>query len=236
MLTNKYMNNTYVKSVVMCFVVALMGAGCASQKNTEITQTPTSKDTAQEERQPIVTTKEEGEQQPEETMETKQMTALLPDRAVDKSELPIIDGTWKTYTNAQHKFSFQYPTRGRYAPEWSVEVLDPQDPKLENGCVKPEADERAGQTKFMVEETAFCVTREMDAGAGQRLLTDSFTTPRVDKIVRISFTKRLSLGDMFDDDKCHGNLVFSSGATCTIFDEALYRAHLNQVVSTYRVE
>jgi|GEM_PF-1982671 len=234
----KDMNNRYIKSCIVCCMVAVMGAGCASDELQTSSSAPDGKKPVTEktqvvsEAQKAVTTTQE---EPEPSQPTK-TTKLLPDRTVDPSELPSIDASWKTYTSPSLKFSFLYPLRGRYAPEWSVSVLNPEDPNLDNGCYKPEADERAGQTQLVVGETVFCITREMDAGAGQRLLTDSYTFPRIDKIVRVAFTKRLALGDLFDDERCHGNLVISSGTTCTVFDEALYRAHLDQIMKTYRFE
>ena len=85
-------------------------------------------------------------------------------------------------------------------------------------------------------DTSFCIVREVDEGAGQRYYSDSFTAPRGDKFIQITFSKRLANGDLFEDESCHGKTVISSGTTCILFDEALYRAHLNQIVATYRHE
>lgn len=159
---------------------------------------------------------------------------MIPERTVETKELPVIDGTWKTYSNASLKFSFQYPTRGRYAPEWNVSVMHADDARLEGNCLKPEAQARTINGSLVVGDSTFCIVRTVDAGAGQRYYADAFTAPLGDRIVLITFNKRLANGDLFEDESCHGKTVISSGTTCILFDEALYRAHLNQIVSTFR--
>lgn len=163
-------------------------------------------------------------------------TGTDPDRQVDAKELPVIDGTWKTYSNSTYKFSFQYPTRGRYAPEWNVSVLRSDDERLDGNCLKQDVEPRSSNGSLTVGDNKFCIVRGVDAGAGQRYYSDVFTVPLGDRIIMVTFTKRLANGDLFEDEACHGKVVISSGTSCILFDEALYRAHLNQIIETYRHE
>lgn len=223
-------------------MVALLGAGCLGQESVPAPSDSKPADTVKTDTKPSDT--KPADTKPADstgtptdtTTKPSADTSMSPDREVAEKELPVIDGSWKTYNNSAYKFSFQYPTRGRYAPEWNVSVLNPGDERLTDGCVKPEAEPRSIPGPFVVGDTSFCVVREVDAGAGQRVFTDSFTAPRGEKIIRITFSKRLANGDMFEDEACHGKTVISSGTSCILFDEALYRAHLNQIVATYRHE
>lgn len=235
------MNNAFSKMFAVCSMVALLGAGCLGQETAVPADTKPADtvktDTKPSDAKPTDTKPVDSTPTPTETTtKPSDDTSMSPDRDVDEKELPVIDATWKTYNNAANKFSFQYPTRGRYAPEWNVTILNPGDERLNDGCVKPEAETRAVPGPFVVGDTSFCIVREVDAGAGQRVFTDSFTAPRGDKIIRITFSKRLANGDLFEDETCHGKTVISSGTSCILFDEALYRAHLNQIVATYRHE
>lgn len=234
------MNTKLSKVIAVTSMVALLGAGCMGSEpapatpnaNTPPAPTGTTKPTDTKPADTTTPTPAPTDTAPT----TKPDTSMSPDRDVDEKELPVIDGTWKTYTNAAYKFSFQYPTKGRYAPEWNVSILSQGDARLADGCKKPEGELRTTSGPFVVSDTSFCVVREVDAGAGQRYYTDSFTAPLGDKFVQISFSKRLANGDLFEDESCHGKTVISSGTTCILFDEALYRAHLNQIVATYRHE
>ncbi len=235
MLPKRYMKTNFLRVVSVCSVVALLGAGCTSSAPVE-TAKPAIKPLPAVQTKPVVenTLKPVAEVAPEAT--TAPDTALSPDRTVAASELPIIDPSWKTYSNTALNFSFQYATKGRYAPEFEVQMLQATDARLTGGCMNPEAKKRSENSTVTVGDSTFCIVREEDAGAGQRYFTDSFTAPRGERIILIKFNKRLAVGDLFDDVACHGKLVISSGTTCIPFDEALYRAHINQIVSTYRHE
>ena len=218
------MNTHFSKLIAIGSLLALLGAGCTGSEPAVETK-PIAPPTTKVDTKPADTT-------PTPTPDT----AMIPDREVDTKELPVIDGTWKTYSNTSFKFSFQYPTRGRYAPEWNVSIMRADDARLEGNCLKPEATVRTINTSLVVGDSTFCIVRTVDAGAGQRYYTDAFTAPLGDRIVLITFNKRLANGDLFEDESCHGKTVISSGTSCIPFDEALYRAHLNQIVSTYRHE
>lgn len=89
--------------------------------------------------------------------------------------LPTIDDTWKTYTNKSGEFSFQWPTKGRYAPTWDSSYAD-TDP-----CTK-------GETKVLNSNT-FC--HQMSAFRSDDLiLTHIYTIPFGKRFIVISFTKK----------------------------------------------
>lgn len=88
--------------------------------------------------------------------------------------LPIIDDTWKTYTNKSGEFSFQWPTKGRYAPKWDSSFAD-TDPCTE------------GETKVLNGNT-FC--HQMSAFRSDNLiLTHIYTIPFGKKFIVMSFSK-----------------------------------------------
>ena len=211
--------------------IALLGAGCAAPVPAPI-----------DEAKPVPSVSEpvktpETSIVPTETPAEPATSSAPAESSKDRtSELPVIDATWKTYTNSALKFSFQWPTRGRYAPEWDVSVYRPEDARLVGNCSKPEAAERLPNGSLTVGDAVFCVVHEVDAGAGQRVFIDTYTAPRAEYIIKVRFMKRLANGDLFDDPACKGKAVISAGTSCIPFDDELYRAHLNQIISTYRHE
>lgn len=156
--------------------------------------------------------------------------------AVTPSPLPVIDATWKTYTNSSLGFSFQYPTKGTYAPTWGVTFLKTNDPKLVKGCYQGEGNPRQNQGELLVGDSTFCVTRYEDAAAGQRYFTDHYVSGRSGSVILISFSKHLTVGDNFEDVRCHGQLVLATGTSCTPVDPGVYNAALDQIVGTYTHE
>jgi hypothetical protein len=89
--------------------------------------------------------------------------------------LPVIDDTWKTYTNKSSEFSFQWPTKGRYAPTWDASYAE-TDPCTE------------GETKILNGNT-FC--HQMSAFRSDDLiLTHIYTIPFGKKFIVITFTKK----------------------------------------------
>lgn len=217
------MNPTLRRSVITSTLalLALAGAGCLSAEPTQPSQ-------PQEPNQPPAHI-EPG--QPSNPGQPGQATSTTP-----TGVLPVIDNTWKTYTNAALKFSFQYPTQGTYAPTWGVSILKQNDPKVQGGCYQGDANPRQNKGELQVGDTTFCVTRYEDAGAGQRYETDYYVGGLNGQIVVLTFSKHLSVGDNFDDPTCHGQLVTSSGTTCKPVDMGVYSAALDQIVKTYTHE
>jgi hypothetical protein len=238
------MKTNFPKFLAVCSMVALVGAGCLGTEPAPTNTNTNTPPAANNGTKPTDTSTKPSDTKPADTTTpsdtttppTSTDTSMSPDRDVAPSELPVIDSSWKTYNNTALNFSFQYPTKGRFAPEWNVAFLQEHDATLSGGCVNPQTTPRTPNDAIIVGDSTFCIVREVDAGAGQRYFTDTYTVPRSERIVKFTFTKRLANGDLFEDENCHGKVVISSGTTCIPFDEALYRAHLNQIIATYRHE
>ncbi|MCC7357683.1 hypothetical protein IT408_04245 [Candidatus Uhrbacteria bacterium] len=92
-------------------------------------------------------------------------------------KLPAIDDTWKTYTNKSGDFSFQWPTKGRYAPKWDSSFAD-TDPCTE------------GETKVLNSNT-FCHQTSI-LRSDNVILTHMYTIPFGKKFIVMSFSKETS--------------------------------------------
>lgn len=216
------MQKTRYALLAVASVLALAGAGCSSE--------PTQPSQPQEPTQPPA------EIQTPPGSDDHTMTPPASTSTVPSSVLPTIDDTWKTYTNSTLNFSFKYPTKGTYAPTWGVNILNQNDPKVQNGCYVGDGNPRQNKGELQVGDTTFCVTRYEDAGAGQRYETDYYLGGLNGRIVLITFSKHLSVGDNFDDPSCHGQLVTSIGSSCKPVDLGVYNAALDQIMGTYTHE
>lgn len=212
--------------VVPIAALALLGAGCFSPEP-EAPPTPTPVNPAPSAPTPSAPT-------PSEPVPSEPAPSEPTPSTPSGYELPEIDATWQTYTNASLGFSFRYPTKGRYAPTWGVTFVKTDDPKMQGGCYQGDANPRQNAGTLLVGDKQFCVTRYEDAGAGQRGMTDFYAVEHKGTIVLISFSKQFSNGDNFEDESCHGQLVISSGTTCTPVDIGIYNATLDQIVGTFQ--
>lgn len=237
MVRKTHMNTIVPRSlwIAPLAALALLGAGCFSSEPTPtpspttptvppVTGSPTSPTTPTT---PPVTS----------GGETTQPTTTSPTSTAPTAPtgpLAPIDDTWKTYTNGSLEFSFQYPTRGRYAPTWGVTFVKTDDAQMKDGCYQSDANPRQNAGTLFVDDMKFCVTRYEDAGAGQRGLTDFYAVEHKGTIVLIAFSKQFTNGDNFEDESCHGKLVVASGATCVPVDVGVYNATLDQIVGTFK--
>jgi hypothetical protein len=116
----------------------------------------------------------------------------------------VLDETWQTYNNEALSFEFRWPTRGRYAPRWEVDILATNDASLTDGCVSGTDEERV-----LVGSTAFCHTVSEDGR------TDVYAATIGSSVVTLAFTP----------SPLPANVEF-------IPED--YRTHLDQIVSTFR--
>lgn len=239
MITRNYMNTIVPRSlwIAPLAALALLGAGCFSPDPAPAPVTPPAT--------PPVTGSPTTPTTPPTTPpvtsggETTEPTTTVPTSTAPTAPtgpLAPIDATWKTYTNASLKFSFQYPTRGRYAPTWGVTFVKTDDAKMQDGCYQGAGSPRQNTGTLFVGDKKFCVTRYEEGAAGQRYLTDYYATEHKGTIVLITFSKQFTNGDNFEDEACHGKLVVASGNTCTPVDVGVYNATLDQVVGTFTHE
>ncbi|MEK7473562.1 MAG: hypothetical protein AAB668_02450 [Patescibacteria group bacterium] len=147
-------------------------------------------------------------------------------------ELPEIDATWQTYTNNALGFSFQYPTKGRYAPEWEMSIVSESDAKMKDGCYFDEQTDAGTEKRVAIDGREFCRTNAMDPAAGSRYYTYQYATKFGSSYALLSFTKRAVNGDNYDEPACRGKIVFSFGG-CVEFVPADFEAHLDQIMNTF---
>lgn len=120
----------------------------------------------------------------------------------------LVDDTWQKYTNSALNFSFDWPTKGRYAPRWEVKFLE--DAQVKDGCL---ANELMTTRKVMAGDQEFC---HSTGEIADNEATDYYVTKVGSRHVAIVFSKD------------------SSGAGSDFsWDE--YRAHLDQIVSTFKL-
>ncbi len=156
--------------------------------------------------------------------------------AVTPSPLPVIDATWKTYTNGALGFSFRYPTRGTYAPTWKMILPGKNDPKITNGCYSSVESIPNGEAprNLTIDGVTFCHTRAGDGFTGHIGYEDNYLVQLNGQWVLFSFEKTVTNGSMYDAEQypaCQGKYVTSP---CVEFNETDYLAHLDQIVGTFK--
>lgn len=129
--------------------------------------------------------------------------------AVKDAATAVIDETWSKYTNAALGFSFDWPTKGMYAPRWEVKFLNDADVK--DGCY---GTERTLLVRKQLAGRDFCHAVGPDEGP---LATDYYVTRVASRNVMLVFTKdSTGLGDKFSWEE--------------------YRTHLDQIVGTFKLK
>ena len=222
--------NTFML-IAACLVI--FGAGCVQNEPVErqVSETQEEGVTPTEEKPEVVPVVEKEE----EAMEAEE-SAMQDDENVDAdvmAALPEIDKTWQTYTNKSLGFSFQWPTRGRYAPEWTVTFIQKDDQALKDGCYgEGQFAERKARTKQTIDGVEFCRVYLRYQGAGQVYFTDYLLGKIDGPNILITFTKHLSNGSLIDDTTCRGELILP-GSTCSIVEENVYDAHIDQIMGTF---
>lgn len=198
--------------------LALLGAGCFSPDPAPTAPPATPPVTGS----PTTPTTPPSTPPPTSGGETTEPTTTVPTStapnapAAPTSPLAPIDATWKTYTNASLKFSFQYPTRGRYAPTWGVTFVKTDDAKMQDGCYQGAGNPRQNAGTLFVGDKKFCVTRYEEGAAGQRYLTDYYAVEHKGTVVLIAFSKQVT--------------------SDSNFDIGVYNATLDQIVGTFTHE
>ncbi len=183
--------NTPKKITLIIAAIILVGVGCKAGKSPVIAPIADINESA-----PITN-----------ATPTDVTDSLIDTRIIDAK--PEIDETWETYVNKSYGFTFNWPTRGRYAPQWSVTFIKNDDERLDGDCIKATSD----PTKLIVSETEFChtsTTAENNASA-----SDYFITKIADHYTLLTFTK-------------------DNSQTPEGFSWEDYRLHLDNIISTYQ--
>lgn len=147
------------------------------------------------------------------------------------------DETWKTYTNARLGFSFQYPTKGKYAPQWEVKVFPESATEVWRGCYAaegmPNDHFKRGVTK---DGREFCLSHGTEGAAGSAYFNDTYSTQIGKSIAVIVFSKKALMADVGDCKKAAGQNFWSEFATpsaCIPFSEEEYEKVLDGIVGTF---
>jgi hypothetical protein len=128
------------------------------------------------------------------------------------------------------------PTKGRYAPEWEVKILNATDASLKDGCFLYPDDAGFVNMRATNDGVSFCMTESSDNGAGQHYVLNSYATTIGKKVVVIQFTKHTVNAAMMD---CAGKMTepYSTSSTaCIPFVDAEYNATLDGIVGTFRMK
>lgn len=103
---------------------------------------------------------------------------------------PNIDATWQTYRNNALQFLLQFPTRGIYAPKFTVKVVTENDPLVKAGCY----DEIGGGTieRVALSGVDFCRVTHALNPPSVAIDTEYWSTKKNGRLAVITFTKKYS--------------------------------------------
>jgi len=207
-------------------ITLFLGAGCVSQdiatsdQNAVPAQTPPA---------PVATVP------PTTTVDTTTPTPPATSSTTPTVPPVSVDATWKTYTNNALHFSFQYPTKGSYAPGWNVTFVKATDPAMQNDCYAPSNMQTNLPSQMKdVSGVSFCHTSYAEGAAGSQYLTDYYATKIGTQYVLITFTKHLYSAGALNCKFMNQYPYSLSGSTCIAFDSATYQTLLDTSVSTFK--
>ena len=177
-------------SFAMSFIaaVALLGAGCASS-DAPASTTGTAPSPA-----PTTTT------MPTPSTPSIPSTPGTPSSSGEASSTITTSSTldttgWQDYQNKTLKFSFKYPLRGAFAPEFAVKLLPLTSPDITNDCIPASSLPNAIERRVSVNGTAFCRTGTVE---GTNVSEDRWVTKTDTWYAVITFTKRHPTNRPFD--------------------------------------
>lgn len=102
---------------------------------------------------------------------------------------PSVDATWQTYRNSTLKFLLNFPTKGIYAPKFTVKVVKATDTNLKDGCY----DDIGGGTIERVNLGGVDFCRVIHApSATVAIDTEYWSTKKDSQVAVITFTKKYS--------------------------------------------
>lgn len=147
-----------------------------------------------------------------------------------------IDDTWKTYTNTSLGFTFQTPTRGRYAPMWEVTFIDQDDASIVDGCYQDSAREDRTPERLLSSGFTFCRSFSREGAAGSVYLTQHVVTKRGPRIyIHLAFTKKAVNAGMLDCAVPPESGLSVSSEACVPFDMAAFDGQIETIISTFNL-
>jgi hypothetical protein len=207
------------KLLIPLFALILAGAGCSFGDSTDVkTETETPAPTAPAKTETKTETKTEVDTETKTETPTPALAPTPTESGVRTLTPATTDDTWKTYANASLGFSFLWPTKGRYAPEWEVIFLDDTALALRS-CDHVQTEDGI---QFCHHSTG------MDLSNTEGIYEDGYSTKIKETIVSIEFKKKF-FGGICDA----GNST--SNTTCIPFDTAEYQKTLDGIVGTFKI-
>lgn len=149
------------------------------------------------------------------------------------------DETWKTFENTRVGFSFQYPTKGKYAPEWEVKVFDQNAREVQDYYYVDGASLDDVRNARTTDGRHFCTVHASEGAAGSAYFTDAYATAVGKSVVVILFTKKAIMADIGDCVRAPGQNYWSEFAkpgSCVPFSETEYRQVLDGIASTFKTK
>lgn len=124
---------------------------------------------------------------------------------------PTVDATWQTYRNTTLKFLLQFPTKGVYAPKFSVKVINESDRSLKDGCY----DEFGNGTvqRLTINGFNFCRVTHTPNPPNIAVDTEFWATKKDARIAVITFTKKYTTSTGSFDVESYRNFVGSLMST-----------------------
>lgn len=164
----------------MVATIALLGAGCANSTNTDTSSPlPGSSPTPTSTATPTPSTPSSPSNSVPSGSNEYQSTITASS---------TLDTTgWQDYTNKTLGFSFKYPIRGSYAPEFTVKLLPLTSPEIVNDCVATSSASNSSERRVTVNGTAFCRTSGVKEGG--QISEDVWVTKTPAWFAVITFTK-----------------------------------------------
>lgn len=216
--------------IVSTIALLLLGAGCNSASEPATNTPPINRPTtnAPAANRPAVNT-------PVAVANTNTNT---PTPASGVRALPAatgIDSTWTTYRNTALGFSFQTPTKGRYAPTWEVGFLKLDDAHIVDGCYVPDANPDGAPERVVTSApvTDFCVSASGDAGAGNFYVIRDAVTRINNTYVRINFVNHVYNAGAVGCTPMPESGMSTSATSCVPFVEAEYQAQIDTILATF---
>lgn len=142
---------------------------------------------------------------------------------------------WQTYQNKTLNFQFQYPLRGKFAPQFEVKLLPLTSRDIQNDCYAVTATQGTGPDTLQVNGTTFCRTNVLEGAAGSTINQDYWVTKSDKWYAVITFSKKY-LTDPRIQGGCEEGGADVGKPRCAPFDVAGYRAHLADIMSTFRYQ
>jgi hypothetical protein len=203
--------------LIPLLTLAILGAGCAPQ-----TPAPS---------QPSTSTPNTGTPSTT-TPPTGSTTTPEPTPSGSTQLTPATtDSSWHTYNNAVLNFSFMWPTKGHYAPEWEVKFLKDTDAQIKGDCYVVEGGQVNEPKMVSAGGQAFCHTSANEGAAGSIYFTDAYATKIGSTEVVILFTKHVYSAGAIPN--CSGAEFSSASNACVPFVAAEYEAFLDGIIGTF---